>query len=720
MIDSDLNQKLNDTVKESRSLQEELAETNKGIIALTMELHQAEEKYRSILETVENAIITISENGIIETFNPSFKRLFRFGENEIIEGNIDSFLINPDNKENKSAFREYLNQKRLTISNSQLEREALGVRRDGTLFPIDFSVGKVVVNNKKIFTLIIRDITERKKAEEHFRLMAKIFESSINAIVITDINAKIIDVNPGFTEITGYSKEEVLGKNPNMMKSGRHKHEYYKDMWQTLLKTGKWNGEIWDRRKNGELYPKWLFINVVKDDKGDAKHYVGISSDITIAKNAETKLRRLAHYDVLTDLPNRALFIERLKWALSQLGRNKKLLSLLFLDLDRFKIINDTLGHQAGDKLLVEVSRRMKKCVRETDTVARMGGDEFTVIMSNIANMDDAALCAQKIIDGLSLPFSLDNHEVFVTLSIGIAIAPSDGEDAETLIKNADTAMYHAKELGKENYQFYSEEMNLRTLERLELEAKLHRALEREEFLLHYQPRVDISTGSIVGAEALIRWQHPQFGMIHPKKFIPLAESTGLIIPIGEWVLKKACQQAQEWKLKGYPPVRIAVNLSSIQFKRADLQNVVERVLKETGIDPNYLELELTENVVMENVNSTIVTLNKLKNMGIMLTIDDFGTGYSSFSYLKKFPIDMLKIDLSFIRDIATNPDDVAIVSSIIAMAHQLRLKVTAEGVEDEEQLSIIRAKKCDEVQGFYFGHPVSAEKFTEMLKKRR
>jgi diguanylate cyclase (GGDEF)-like protein len=438
---------------------------------------------------------------------------------------------------------------------------------------------------------------------------------------------------------------------------------------------------------------------------------------IEARKETESQLKKLAYYDPLTALPNRALFIEQLKWALKVAKRNNKLVALMFLDLDRFKLVNDTLGHHAGDLLLIEVARRLEKCVREVDTVSRLAGDEFTVILTNLNTVNETSLVANKVLQSFELPVNLDNREIFISTSIGITTFPADGIEVDKLLKNADTAMYQAKELGRNNYQFFSHAMNQKVLDELEMETNLHNALKNNEFLLHYQPQVDINTHEIVGVEVLIRWKHPVFGFISPTKFIPHAEKTDLILTIGEWVMHSACTQAVQWKKEGIKPIRMAINISGTQLKRQDLLLITAKTLLETGLAPHLLELELTEGVIMENAELTINTLNQLKNMGVRLSIDDFGTGYSSLNYLKRFPIDTLKIDQSFIKDITKDPDDYAIASTIIAMAHNLRLTVIAEGVETKEQLEMLRNKNCNEVQGYYFSKPLPENKLKQLLK---
>jgi len=442
--------------------------------------------------------------------------------------------------------------------------------------------------------------------------------------------------------------------------------------------------------------------------------------DLEERKRVEQSIRHMAHHDALTGLPNRALFRDRLTHAMAQADRYHQKLAVMFLDLDRFKAINDTLGHNVGDQLLKIAAERLRSCVRDCDTVARLGGDEFTVVVEDIIEDHDAAAVAQKILDTLSQPFNLYGHEVFISVSVGVTLYPSDDENADNLLRNADSAMYRAKEYGRNNFQFYVADMNVKARERLMLESSLRRALDRNEYMLYYQPRVDLLSGQIIGAEALLRWRHPEMGLVPPAEFIPILEETGMIIPVGDWALREACRQNRIWQDMGLTPIRVAVNLSVRQFIQKDLADSVVRALDAAGLSAEHLELEITEDLLLEHNQTNIITLSRLKNMGIHISIDDFGTGYSSLSYLKRLPIDTLKIDQSFVRDIGTDPDNKAIASAIIAMASSLRLNVLAEGVETDEQLAFLRAQGCNEIQGFSFSHPLPAEEFEQLLREGR
>jgi len=562
------------------------------------------------------------------------------------------------------------------------------------------------------------EIVDHQKARERLRLTATVFDNTSEAIIITDKNSKIVDVNHAFSKITGYEKPEVMGKNPNIQQSGRHDKAFYQAMWESIQATGHWKGEIWDKRKNGKIYPKWLTINTVLGEDGEPANYVGIFSDISDVKAAEQKLEKLAYYDVLTGCPNRYLFKERLTHELSIAKRTHEQLALLFIDLDRFKDVNDTLGHKAGDELLQLVARRLISCVREEDTVARMGGDEFTIIINRIQAGGALDRIAQNMLDCLQEPVHIEGHEVFVGGSIGITICPDDSDDFETLVKYADMAMYRAKEKGRGLFEYFHSDMNIAVEQRVDLEANLRRGLIENEFELHYQPKISIGGGRIVGMEALVRWNH-NGELLPPKDFIPFCEENGFIVPLGNWVLKQACQDAKRWIEKGHAGVRVAVNVSAVQFEQDDLADIVSSVLEEVGLAPQYLEVEVTESVVMGNVEHAGEMLGRLSDMGVTISIDDFGVGYSSLSYLKRLPIDTIKIDKTFIQDIGSGANDSAIVSAIVSMAHDLSMNVLAEGVETEEQLAFLTMKLCPEIQGYIFSSPLPITKAIQLMQKQ-
>ena len=569
------------------------------------------------------------------------------------------------------------------------------------------------------FTGAYRSTAERNQTRNQLRLAARLFECSREAVIVTDANRFVISVNRAFTEITGYALDEVLGRNPRLWSSGRHDDDFYRNLYAAIHGEGYWQGEIWNKRKNGEIYPQWVSISAIRNERHAIANYLCIATDISARKKDEERLTFLANYDELTALPNRRMFDQRLDYALAHANRYGKQLAVAYIDLDRFKIINDTLGHAAGDLLLREAAGRLRDCLRETDSVARFGGDEFVVLVTEFAQKQDVAGIARKLLEAMASPYLLSGQECHVTASIGISSYPDDSKDAQTLIKNADIAMYRAKERGKNNFQFYSVQIDVYSFDRLALESALRHALERNEFLLHYQPKVDVRSGHIIGTEALVRWRHPDMGMVAPAQFIQVAEETGLIVPLGEWVLRNACAQTREWQRQGFPHLRVAVNLSPHQFRQENLVQEVARILRETGLDAGSLELEITESMVVRDPEEAVKILTELRAMGISLSIDDFGTGYSSLAYFKRFPINCVKIDRSFIQDLPDAADAVAITQAIIAIADSLKLNVVAEGVESEEQLDFLREQNCPEMQGYYFSRPLPPHELASLLRGR-
>lgn len=553
------------------------------------------------------------------------------------------------------------------------------------------------------------DITDRRRAEEQLKLASEAIRQSGEGILITDAQQRILSVNPAFEAVTGYLADEVCGKTPAVIASPRHDQRFYAAIHESLENTGHWRGEVWNRRKNGEVYPEWLGVSVVRGNDGRPQYFIYIFSDMSERQAAQKRIEFLAHHDPLTGLPNRLLLRDRMEQAQALAGRKHSRVALMFLDLDRFKTINDSLGHPVGDALLKEIVERLKSCVRDSDTISRQGGDEFIVLLNDVRDSEAVSRVADKIHQRMGQPIVLGSHSLITSFSIGIAIYPEDGEEFDSLLQKADTAMYHAKEAGRNGHRFFTEQMNRQVVEHLTLETQLRQALDNREFVLHYQPQLDLHEGKIVGVEALLRWNSPDGELIPPSRFIPVAEDSGMIVPIGAWVLGEACRQARAWQDAGLPPFVVAVNLSAVQFKRPDLVNTVINALVLSDLDSQWLELELTESILIQDAETTLDAVRRLKALGVRLSVDDFGTGYSSLTYLKRFAVDKLKIDQSFIRDLVSDPDDAAIVRAIIQMAHSLKPKTIAEGVENEELANLLRIFHCDEIQGYWFARPMPA-----------
>ncbi|QGM46774.1 sensor domain-containing protein [Methylocystis heyeri] len=562
----------------------------------------------------------------------------------------------------------------------------------------------------------LQDVTAQRLADEQLGLAASVFDSSLNGVIITDSETRIIKANPAFSRILGYEPEEVVGKRTSIFKSKRHDASFYEQIWARLIREGEWQGEIWDRRKDGKVVPLWQNISAVRDEHGKVKNYIGVFYDLSEQKRSAAHIHHLAYYDTLTDLPNRQLFNDRCAQAIKMSQRTGRKLCLLFLDLDRFKYINDSLGHPVGDELLRAVAARLTQNLRQSDTIARLGGDEFIVLLQNVHGPEDAERVAQKILAALSRPFVIQGHRLEVRTSIGVSSYPGDGEDAATLIKNADLAMYQAKEEGRGKFMFYTAQLTDRAQERLFLEGELCKAMDKDELFLEYQPQFELANGRLLGSEALMRWRHAERGDIPPASFIAIAEETGLILRLGEWALRTACGQAMEWARKGCGLRRIAVNISGVQIERSDIVGMVGDVLAETGLPPEFLELEITETYVMRQAQQNIQVLDALRAFGLSLAIDDFGTGQSSLAYLKRLPVNKLKIDRSFVADLPSGENEAAIARAIVALGHSLHLNVLAEGIETPAQAQCLAEMGCEEAQGFLFSRPLAASAMEDML----
>ena len=692
-------------------------------------LKESEEKFRAITDTAPDAVILVDNEGKVLFWNVAAERIFGYTSGEAVGKSIHALIIPPRfQEEHLQGFRNFGTTGRGPLIGKTVEVPAL--RKDGTELPIELSLTAVMLNGRWCATSIARDITERKMADEKVRELSLAVEGSSDWVLVTNKDGGIEYANRAVEEMSGYKKEEILGRTPRIFKSGRHDELFYKELWATILSGQTFRGIISNRKKDGGLFEVFHTITPLKDGDGNITHFISMAKDVTQQKILEEKIHRLAYYDDLTGLPNRVFHKELMARTIEIAKRNKQLFALLYMDLDNFKRINDTLGHNVGDFLLKSVAKKLSAFLRRCDYVARCqevdiedvlsrpGGDEFLVLLHNLGEAQDAARVARRILEELSAPWDLNGREVLMTASIGISLYPNDGETVDHLLKNADAAMYHAKAEGKNNYQFYSESLNASVLELLMLESEIRKALDHGEFTLYYQPKLDASTRRITGMEALIRWNHPEKGLLLPGRFISAAETSGLIVPMAEYSLRAACVQLKRWQDEGFKPITVAVNVSGRQFDQKNLIEVVDGALRDAGLSPRCLELEITESTIMRNPDEAVRTLLALKERGIEIAIDDFGTGYSSLSYLKRLPLDFLKIDQSFVRNLASSPSDQAIVRATIAMAHSLNLKVIAEGVETTEQMAFLCEQGCDEVQGFLFSRAVPPHEFSELMAK--
>jgi diguanylate cyclase (GGDEF)-like protein/PAS domain S-box-containing protein len=588
--------------------------------------------------------------------------------------------------------------------------------RDGTIIPVSHVTTPMMVEGQFVgLTIAFHDIRERKRAEEAMRLQSTALSTAANAIFITDSQGNIEWLNRAFERMSGYSEAEVLGRNPRLLNSGKHDKAFFEAIWRQVLSGEVWRGEVIERHKDGHLYTVEQTITPILEG-GKVRHFVAIHEDISERKQAEAQIRYMAMYDSLTGLPNRELLREHMQRALASAIRNERLVAVLFLDLDHFKDINDTLGHDIGDMLLQQVAHRLRGCVRSTDSVTRFGGDEFAIIQTDLIHVDGCAALAEKIVSSLGQPYHIGGHEIHSSASIGITLYPFDDGDQEQLLKHADMAMYRAKAEGRNNFQFFDVQMHSEVRERIYMETALRQGLSENQFYLVYQPQIALGDGEMIGMEALIRWEHPERGNIPPDEFIPIAESCGLIQGIGEWVLCSACQQVVQWQREGLDNLRVGVNLSAYQLREMDLALTVERILEETGLEGRFLELELTESMLMENLERSLPTLQRLSEMEVNLAIDDFGTGYSSLSYLSQLPVHRIKVDKSFVTGILDKPQSAAIADAVVNLGHSLGLDVLAEGVESEQQLRYLQMLGCDSVQGYYFSPPLTPEAFRHFV----
>ncbi|MCG5499999.1 EAL domain-containing protein, partial [Ectothiorhodospira lacustris] len=666
-------------------------------------LQESESRYRSLFENSHSVMLLIDpEDGRIVDANPGACQFYGWDRAAL----------------SKKCFTDITTQApgETRIQPAHLSLEKQEHLRDthrlacGELRQVEIYTGMIQVKGRNLLHAVVHDITERIRIEERLRLADRVFQAAAEGIMVTDVQRRIVAVNPAFTEITGYSEQEALGHTPALLKSGKHDEGFYEALMRQLHDSGTWRGEVWNKRKDGTLYPEWLTISAVRDDQGEITHYVGVFSDIGQVKEAQKQLEFMAHFDPLTGLANRVLLKDRLSHSLLRAQRQGNTLALLFIDLDRFKTINDTLGHSLGDRLLQTVAKRMADNVRASDTLARLGGDEFVLLLENDASMANIQTLCQKILGVLAVPIKLDEHEVIVTASIGVAVYPEDGRDADTLLKHADLAMYQAKSDGRNDYHFFAPNLSAGVLERLKLEAALRGACSRNELILHYQPQIELNTQGFLGVEALVRWHHPSLGMTGPADFIPLAEDIGIIGEIGNWVLRNACRQMSLWRREGIDVPQVAVNLSVQQLERDALVTQVKQALADFDLPAQCLELEVTESLIMRAPEKTLSVLQELKSLGVKLAVDDFGIGYSCLSYLKRLPLDRIKIDQSFVHDVGRDTNDETIVRAIIGLGRSLGLETVAEGIEEERQLNFLLKEGCLAGQGYLFSRPLSAE----------
>lgn len=675
----------------------------------TAALKASAETYFGVITTALDGFWIVDGQGYLLDVNEAYVQMSGYSRDELVSmqiGDLEALESVHEIKQKIAEIKQVGGRRFLSTHR----------RKSGERYDVEINVTYWPGGGGRFF-VFVRDVTEQKLNEERLRQAAAVFAHTNEGVMITDPDGTIQMVNSAFCHLTGYTESEVIGHSSRILQSGRHGDDFYQQMWQSISENGYWQGEIWNRRKDGSTYPELLSISAVEGEQGKVSHYVGVFADISKMKESEDKLVYLAHHDMLTGLPNRLVLQTRLTQSLAHAKRQNSSIALLLLDLDRFKDVNDSFGHAAGDDLLKQVALLLSDRVRETDLVCRMGGDEFAILLEDLDHPEDAGKVANELIGSLSTSWNLSNRcEVAIGGSIGISIYPNRSEEPEALLQHADAALYRAKAEGRGRFHYFTEELTIDARNRLDMESRLMKAISNGELCVYFQPQVRMDNNQLVGAEALVRWIDPERGVVPPDQFIPLAEQTGLINRIGYYVLKESCEQLKRWLDEGMVPLLVAVNISAVQLRHSDLEEIVAGILEETELPPELLELEITESALMERESEAIELLQNLRNLGVRIALDDFGTGYSSLSYLKKFPLDVLKIDKSFVNDIPHDKDDMVIASTILAMGHNLGLKVLAEGVETEEQLMFLRSKACNFYQGYLTSKPLPPEEFRQFV----
>jgi diguanylate cyclase (GGDEF)-like protein/PAS domain S-box-containing protein len=674
------------------------------------------ERYHAIAHAAPDAIVATDASQRIVHFSRAAELMFGYAQDEALGRHVTLLLPPRYHALHQTRFERF--QKAHGVHYTGRISELRGRKNNGEEFPFEMSLSVVMVGGTLLYTAILRDITQRQALEERLRLSARVFDSTHESIMMTDAQANVVAVNPAFEQITGYGEREVLGKNPRLLRSGRHDDAFYHAMWQSLHTSGQWRGEIWNRRKNGQVYPERISINAVKDRHGQVSAYVSVSSDVSALMDARSELEFMSQHDALTGLPNRALLSDRMRQAFAAATRDGTLVALLLLNIDRLQRINDSLGHEAGDALLGEVARRCAALAAPGDTLARLGSDEFVLMLTRCASADDIIITTSRLIDTIAQPLPMAGRDIVITASVGIGVFPRDGATPGDMLKAADVALARAKDEGRNGFRFFTAGMNAHALRTMSLEADLRAAIDAGALTLYYQPQVSLSDGRICGVEALARWHSDVHGHVAPSDFIALAEDTGLILPLGEWVIHQACRQNKAWQDAGMAPLRLAVNVSARQFMAGTVPEVVRAALRSSGLAPDYLEVELTESVMMKDSDTTERQLAELSAMGVSTSLDDFGTGYSCLAYLSRFTIDKLKIDQSFVRTMVHDRRSAAIARATVTLAHGLALSVVAEGVETAEQLNLLCDIGCDASQGFLFSRPLPAQEMAELMRK--